>query len=98
MLGAITGDAIGPVYELPYTKNYNLELFMAESNYTDASVMTLALADWLLNDAEQSYEGLKDAIVIGNSNKHFLGVDFKPERVKRQQQGVGRITIPLCWP
>lgn len=83
MLGAITGDAIGPVYELAYTKNYNLELFMAESNYTDASVMTLALADWLLNDAEQSYEGLKDAIVLGNSNKHFLGVDFKSERVKK---------------
>lgn len=83
MLGVITGDAMGSVYELAYTKNYNLELFMAESNYTDASVMTLALEDWLLNDPEQNCEGLEDATALGNSNKRFSVEDFNPDKVKK---------------
>lgn len=37
MLGAITGDTIGSVYEFRNTKDYNFELFQYNSTYTDDS-------------------------------------------------------------
>lgn len=44
MLGALTGDTIGSVYEFHNTKEYNFPLFDADSNYTDDSVMTIGKA------------------------------------------------------
>ena len=63
MLGAIIGDTIGSVYEFHNTKDYNFELFKRRSNYTDDSVMTMAVAYWLLSDRERSYQGLEDMMV-----------------------------------
>lgn len=63
MLGAITGDTIGSVYEFHNTKDYNFKLFTRSSNYTDDSVMTVAIAHWLLKDKEHSYQGLEDIMV-----------------------------------
>lgn len=63
MLGAITGDTIGSVYEFNNTKDYNFRLFTGKSNYTDDSVMTVAVAHWLLKDKEHSYQGLEDIMV-----------------------------------
>ena len=64
MLGAIIGDTIGSVYELQNTKDYNFTLFMGNSTYTDDSVMTMAVAYWLLQDKEYSYQGLEDIMVM----------------------------------
>ena len=44
MLGAITGDTIGSVYEFFNSKDYNFTLFLDESAYTDDSIMTMAVA------------------------------------------------------
>lgn len=63
MLGAITGDTIGSVYEFDNTKDYNFRLFTRRSDYTDDSVMTVAVAHWLLKDKEHCYQGLEDIIV-----------------------------------
>lgn len=63
MIGALSGDTIGSVYEFHNTKDYNFPLFNERSNYTDDSVMTMAVAWWLLNDKEHSYQGLEDALV-----------------------------------
>lgn len=63
MLGVITGDAIGSVYEFANTKDYNFTLFTRGSNYTDDSVMTVAVADWLLSDSEHSYQGLESSML-----------------------------------
>ena len=49
MLGAIIGDTIGSVYEFHNTKDYNFKMFLPESIYTDDSVMTMAVASWLLS-------------------------------------------------
>ena len=54
MLGAITGDTIGSVYEFRNTKDYNFELFKYNSTYTDDSIMTMAVAYWLLKDKQHS--------------------------------------------
>ena len=67
MLGAIIGDVVGSPYEFHNTKDYNFDLFLNNSNYTDDSVMTMAVAYWLLHDKEHTFQGLEDAMVeFGN--------------------------------
>ncbi len=63
MLGAITGDTVGSVYEFCNTKDYDFTLFLSESAYTDDSVMTMAVADWLLRDPAHGYQALEDTMV-----------------------------------
>ena len=49
MLGAITGDIIGSVYEFDSKKpNYDFPLFSPDSEFTDDTVLTIALADSIL--------------------------------------------------
>ena len=50
MLGALVGDIVGSVYEFHNTKSTDFELFYGASKYTDDSVMTLAVAKWLIED------------------------------------------------
>ncbi len=47
ILGAIVGDTMGSVYEFISTKNYNFPMPLPRMEYTDDSVMTLAIADWI---------------------------------------------------
>lgn len=63
MLGAIIGDTVGSVYEFHNTKDYWFELFQERSSYTDDSIMTMAVAYWLLKDKVHSYQGLEDIMV-----------------------------------
>jgi len=50
MFGAIIGDIVGSVYEFNNTKDYNVRLFTNRSDFTDDSIMTVAVAEWLLCD------------------------------------------------
>ena len=50
ILGAISGDVIGAVYENRPIKTKEFELFSPYSIFTDDTVMTLAIAEWLLED------------------------------------------------
>ena len=50
MLGALVGDIIGSTYEWYNTKRTDFELFENGCCFTDDSVMTLAVAKWLLED------------------------------------------------
>ena len=47
MLGAVAGDIIGSTYEFTRMKDYDFELLPEESRFTDDTVMTLAVAQWL---------------------------------------------------
>ena len=53
MLGAIAGDTIGSVYEFDNIKTTEFPLFQKKSKFTDDSVMTLAVAQALV----ESYDG-----------------------------------------
>ena len=64
MFGAIIGDTIGSAYEFNNTKDYNFTLILGNSAYTDDSVMTMAVASWLLKDNRHSYQGLEDIMVM----------------------------------
>ena len=54
MLGALVGDIIGSTYEWYNTKRTDFELFEKGSRFTDDSVMTLAVAKWLIEDEGHS--------------------------------------------
>ena len=58
MLGAIAGDILGSCYEFNPTKEYNFELLCKEARPTDDTVMTLAVAEWLVEDSRHTHEGL----------------------------------------
>lgn len=59
MMGAIVGDIIGSVYEFHNIKTTDFELFLkGKSRFTDDTVMTLAVAKWLLTDAGHSHAEL----------------------------------------
>lgn len=54
MLGAILGDIIGSYYEWNNVKTKVFPLVTNKTHYTDDSVMTLAVAKWLLEDPAHS--------------------------------------------
>ena len=63
MLGAIIGDTVGSVYEFNNIKTMNFPLFSPESNYTDDSIMTMAVADWLLKDPTHGMDTLEGSFI-----------------------------------
>ena len=68
MLGAIVGDTVGSIYEFNNTKDYNFEMFTNRSGYTDDTIMTMAVAYWLLKDPEHKYETLEESMVTFAKN------------------------------
>ena len=54
MLGAVFGDIVGSAYEWKNVKNKDFPLQRQGTRYTDDSVMTLAVAKWLLEDPSHS--------------------------------------------
>ena len=51
MLGAIVGDIVGSIYEFNNHKFKDFDLFGPGCTFTDDTVLTVAVADWLLNGA-----------------------------------------------
>lgn len=49
IIGAIIGDIVGAFYEFNNCKSTETPLFPYGANFTDDTVMTVAVADWLLN-------------------------------------------------
>ena len=49
MIGSIIGDTVGSVYETIPVKYKDFNLFHSSSSFTDDSILTIAIADWLLN-------------------------------------------------
>ena len=95
MLGAVIGDIAGSVYEFSNTKDYNFEMFPTGSNFTDDTVMTMAVAEWALNndicaDVETQTKLLESIIVdmaknvpcpMGGYGAGFHTWLFRPERL-----------------
>lgn len=77
MWGAIVGDIIGSVYEWDNIKKKDFPLFAKNSRFTDDTVMTIAVADALLNGG--TYEDYVDSMKkYGNMHRHAgYGGSFK---------------------
>src|SRR5437868_5483608 len=77
MLGAIAGDVIGSVHEAAATKTKRFPLFVADSTFTDDTVLTVAIAECLLNGGDyvgmlqRYYRAYPDA-GYGASFRHWV--------------------------
>ena len=69
MLGAIIGDTVGSVYEFNNIKSTDFPLFDPRCNYTDDSVMTMAVAEWLLTDPQHGMDSLETSF-LGFAQKY----------------------------
>jgi len=52
IIGAIAGDIIGSVYEWNNVKTTDFDLFSEKSKFTDDTVLTVAIADCILNEKD----------------------------------------------
>lgn len=62
MLGAIIGDIVGSTREWRNIKTEDFELVPKGSRFTDDTVMTLAVAEWLMTDPEHKPETLVECM------------------------------------
>ncbi|WP_051238721.1 ADP-ribosylglycohydrolase family protein [Gaetbulibacter saemankumensis] len=58
MIGAIIGDIVGSIYEFDNHKSKEFDLFSKESTFTDDTVMTVAITEFLLLDRQISQSRL----------------------------------------
>ena len=74
IIGAIAGDTIGSIYEFNPTKDYNFVLLDKRMEYTDDSIMTIAVADWILHDNLLNHSGLEKRMRYwGNGYRYPMG-------------------------
>ena len=76
MLGAIAGDIIGSVHEVVTTKTTEFPLFVAQSQFTDDTVLTVAVADCLLTGSSyvDKFHDYTRAITGGIAGAFYGGV------------------------
>ena len=67
LYGAIFGDIAGSTYEFRACKNYNFTTVPEKSHFTDDTVMTLAVASWLMEDPSSLEVLVKEMQFFGNS-------------------------------
>lgn len=71
MLGAIIGDIVGSVYEFNNTKRTDFPLFSDESNYTDDTVMSMAVAEALMDYFNDEWHRFPvDSCLVKYANKY----------------------------
>lgn len=75
MLGAISGDIIGSIYEFVNFKEYDFPLFSEDSFFTDDSVLTVAVADALIHNLDVA-KTLK-AYALNYPNRGYGGSFYK---------------------
>lgn len=58
LMGAVLGDIAGSIYEFDPHKSTEINLQDSRMDYTDDTIMTIAVADWILHDKELTKQGL----------------------------------------
>ena len=76
MIGANLGDVVGSIYEFDNIKTKEFELFDKECFFTDDSVMTVAIAEALLQAEEINEENLEDFKENLITVMHEIGVKY----------------------
>jgi len=72
VLGAVAGDIIGSVYEFHPIKSMDFPLFGKRSEWTDDTVLTIAVAETLLTD--RPYKETMREFALENSDAGFGGM------------------------
>ena len=88
MLGAIIGDVVGSIYEFNNIHTKDFPLFSPASTFTDDSIMSMAVAEWLLTDEHHTHSSLIEIMSdyyhqfpdpmggYGNRFAHWLAAPF----------------------
>ncbi|MDF9799927.1 ADP-ribosylglycohydrolase [Catalinimonas alkaloidigena] len=101
MLGAIAGDIIGSVYEAAPIKRTDFPLFQPASTFTDDTVLTVAVADCLLNDKDytaslQEYGRKYPDAGYGGNFMHWI-FDKDPQPYNSWGNGSAMRVSPIGW-
>ena len=105
ILGAISGDIIGSTREFNPIKTKDFELFERRSQFTDDTVMTLAIAKWLCEDKDSRDVLIKNLKYFGNLYpnagyggrfKQWLAQD-SPEPYGSWANGSAMRVSPCAW-
>lgn len=100
MYGVIAGDMIGKPYERRKDSIYTTDfpLFEKRSKYTDDTILTVAIMDWLMSDKTLSWTILEEKIVTYTiTSKRFKGQsrcfsNVFVEWVKNENREKGRVS------
>ena len=104
MLGAIIGDIVGSVYEWNNIKTKDFPLFSDKCSFTDDTVMTIAVADALLNggtadnfiDSMKKYGKLFPKSGYGGNFRHWINSDTR-ESYNSWGNGSAMRVSPCGW-
>jgi ADP-ribosylglycohydrolase len=94
MIGAIAGDITGSVYEWNNIKTKAFELLSKECYFTDDSVLTVALADSILNGTPYS-ENLK-VYSHRYPDRGTAGAFITGQRASRRRLTIAGATAQQC--
>lgn len=105
IIGAICGDIIGSPYENNPIKTKEFELFHERSVFTDDTIMTLAIAEWLIRNKTSSDELIKELQYWGNMypnagyGRMFLNwlSEFHPKPYNSWANGSAMRVSPCAW-
>jgi len=99
--GAIAGDIIGSIYEARPTKKVDFELFQDYSIFTDDTVLTIAVADWLLSkgDLTQTLQKYGQKYVYAGYGSGFRKwmVSPNPQPYNSWGNGSAMRVSPVGW-
>ncbi len=74
ILGAIIGDTVGSIYEFHNIKTTHFEFFGMGCDYTDDSIMTVAVAKWVIEDKTRSISKLEECFLdFGKRYRYPMG-------------------------
>ncbi len=101
MLGAIIGDVIGSRFEWDNVKSKQFDLFNPRCRFTDDSVLTIAVADAILNsksyqDAILEYGKRYPGVGYGGRFKEWLRMD-DPQPYNSWGNGSAMRVSPVGW-
>ena len=105
IIGTISGDIIGSINEFNPIKTKDFELFRRESIFTDDTVMTLAIASWLIKDRTSERVLIKELQFFGNKypNAGYGGMfrrwlrEESPEPYGSWANGSAMRVSPCAW-
>lgn len=105
IIGAIAGDIIGSIYEFNSIKTKDFNLFSKRSGFTDDTVMTLAIANWLCVNKDSKHVLINNLKYFGNKypNAGYGGMfrnwllQDSPEPYGSWANGSAMRVSPCAW-
>lgn len=103
MIGTIIGDIAGSNYEFDNTSDYNFKMFGEDSNFTDDTICTIAIADAILNSVDYQISMRrwcrKYPHPKGEYGSYFLNWVLRPDPYPYNSFGNGSAmrVSPVAW-